>query len=520
MIRLPLHPILVAMVPIVSMYAASPGLSRPGEVAHAALVTAAAAAVLLAVAGLVYRDLRKAALFVSVLLLVFFSFESLYVHVEDWTIGGFRPGRRRYILPLAYVALAAFGVWLYRRRGTFAVSTALANVLAIGALLQPVVVFGTTAARLAMRRAEDPAPPPVGAARQPAQTPDIYYVVFDRYGDEHTLRASGIDPAPFQAWLRDRGFFVARESRSNYLKTILSLASSLNMSYLDAIAATEGAASGNWLPVYGWARDHQVGKFLRSRGYEYIHLGSWYWPTRANPHATRNVNYYDTVPRPVMQLLDNVFFEPVQRLGGPLLDQRQQQWHRVTRQVEDLLALVPEPGPKFVFFHVLVPHHPHVFEPDGGFVTLDEESRRTREQNYANQVRAANGMIQRMVDRILSASPEPPVIIVQGDEGPYPRGTESAHFDWSRAGRDDLLVKSGILNAYYLPCAPPGALYPAITPVNTFRVVFNHCLGTTLPLVPDRVYRHASDVRPYSFHDITDLLREAPATAAVRTSVP
>ncbi len=520
MIRTPLHPLLVAAVPIVSMYAVIPGISRLDEVLLSVGLAVAGAAVLLLAAGAAYRDFRKAALFVSVLLIVWFSFDYVYDRLELWEIGGFRPGRRRYVLPLTYLTLAVFGAWLFRVRRNLSAVTTLANLLAIGAVLPPAITLATGFTSAQRSAAAVPAAPDVPAPAPAARTPDVYYLVFDRYGDDDTLRANGVDPEPLYGWLEDRGFYVARESRSNYLKTILSLTSSLNMSYLDGIAAAEGPQSGNWLPVYDWMAGHRVGGFLRSRGYDYVHLGSWYWPTRDNPQATRSFNYYETVPRPIMRLFDSVLMDPLQRAFEPALSHRWQQWSRTTRQVDDLIRIVPDPGPKFVFLHLLIPHPPHVFERDGTYVTLDEESRRSREENYANQVHAANRIIQRLVERILSASAEPPVIIIQSDEGPYPPGTEALDYEWRTASREQLLEKTGILNAYHLPCGGKDDLYPHITPVNSFRVVFNSCLGAELPLLPDRVYRHGSDIRPYALEDVTDVLRPRSANAAVRTSLP
>jgi hypothetical protein len=514
------HPLLVAGVPILSMYAAIPGISRLDELLVSLFFAVLGAALLMAVAGAAYRDMRKAALLATAILVVLVSFDTLYKPLEMWDIAGFRPARRRYILPVTYLALAAFAVWLYRSRRNFGVLTGLANVVALGAFLPPAVVLGSSLVAAAQGAAEDPAPPRVQAAAAPSRTPDIYYLMFDRYGDERTLRANGVDPEPFYDWLGERGFYVAHDSRSNYLKTVLSIASSLNMSYLDEIARNEGPRSGNWLPVYDWVYRHQVGAFLRAQGYRYYHLGSWYWPTRENPQATQNINYYVTVPRPVVRMFDSIFTQPLQRALGPLMDERRQQWVRIRRQVDDVLEIVPQPGPKFVFLHALIPHPPYVFGPDGSYVSLDQESRRSSEENYANQVHAANAMIRRMVERILAESKEPPVIILQGDEGPYPQGTEAVDFEWRRATRDQLLSKTGILNAYHLPCAGARDLYPHVTPVNSFRIVFNTCFGTALPILPDRVIRHASDVRPYAFDDITDVLQRETADAAVRTALP
>jgi hypothetical protein len=69
------------------------------------------------------------------------------------------------------------------------------------------------------------------------------------------------------------------------------------------------------------------------------------------------------------------------------------------------------------------------------------------------------------------------VIILQGDHGsPRAKGWEMT-----------------ILNAYYLPDAQGRSrLYPSISPVNSFRVIFNAYFGADLPLLPDKAYR--SDV--------------------------
>jgi len=45
-----------------------------------------------------------------------------------------------------------------------------------------------------------------------------------------------------------------------------------------------------------------------------------------------------------------------------------------------------------------------------------------------------------------------------------------------------------ILNAYYLPDGGSEAIYPAISPVNTFRTIFNRYFGGNLPLLEDRSY--------------------------------
>ena len=99
------------------------------------------------------------------------------------------------------------------------------------------------------------------------------------------------------------------------------------------------------------------------------------------------------------------------------------------------------------------------------------------------------------------------------DEGPYPprfRADQYA-FDWADATTDELVMKYGILNAFYLPAeaglpAEP-AVYPTISSVNTFRLVLSRYFGLDLPLLPDRSYTSADPRRPYDLTEITDRLR-------------
>jgi hypothetical protein len=419
--RIPLHAHAIAIVPVLAMYGAQPGSMERGDVAGAIAATLAVTTALVLLAGAAYRDIRKGALFVSVVLAVFVAVGALYAFIEYREIAGVRIGRRRYVVSMVYLAWAAFGIWLLRSRRSVATLTAFANIVTVGALLPPAVRMAQTELTGRAPEGRRPLLPAVSTEVPATARPDIYYVIFDRYGNEETLRAFGVDNAPLFHYLESRGFFVARESRSNYINTFLSLSSSLNMTYLDEVAHLQDGDPQDWQPIHELVRRHRVGAFLRAQGYQYIHLGSWHPSTRDNPQATRNVNYYTFVPRSTMELLDNPLFEPIQRLlPTPLLDHRRQHWDRIVRQVNDAVALADEPGPKFVLLHLLVPHQPYVFDRDGSFVSREDENQRTRRQNYSNQVHAANGLIRQLVDGVLERSASPPVIIVQGDEGPYP----------------------------------------------------------------------------------------------------
>jgi hypothetical protein len=62
-----------------------------------------------------------------------------------------------------------------------------------------------------------------------------------------------------------------------------------------------------------------------------------------------------------------------------------------------------------------------------------------------------------------------------------------------------------ILNAYYLPLKDCDLVYDSITPVNTFRVIFNCYFGTNYKLLEDKSY-NSFDFSPYKFTDVTDIV--------------
>jgi hypothetical protein len=171
--------------------------------------------------------------------------------------------------------------------------------------------------------------------------------------------------------------------------------------------------------------------------------------------------------------------------------------------------LAGEPGPKFVFAHFLVPHPPYVFHPDGSFV--EEEPLATEDERaaYVRQMQFVNDRILQAVDRLLDAPPDrQPIIVLQADEGPFPAryDADEWRFDWHTATDEELVEKFGILNAYFLPGVDPEAagLYPTISPVNSFRVIFNAYFGTSLSILPDRSFAHTSQQDFYDFFEVTD----------------
>ncbi len=182
MTRIPLHPLLFAMLPVLSMFAANPGQRHAHELTDALRIVVGMSGLLLLVAAAVYRDARKAALSVSVLFLV------LWLQVGNTSTAGWPA---RYVMPVMYLAMVVGAVWLFRRRAPLAALTGFANIVALGAVLPPVITLSLTDTPSALEASSTTAKSIVAG---PVTTkPDIYYLIFDRYGDEQTSSTYGFD---------------------------------------------------------------------------------------------------------------------------------------------------------------------------------------------------------------------------------------------------------------------------------------------------------------------------------------
>jgi hypothetical protein len=417
-------------------------------------------------------------------------------------------------LPFALAAMVALTLALRRGgRRWHAASNTVAISIAMALLVLPVwKVLAFEWRNGPARQAYDAgramaAMPELAKAGGGAATPDIYHFVFDRYGSEDTLRKLGSKAAPVGDFLEERGFYVARDSFSNYLSTGHSLASTFHMDYLTELAAGPLGSGNDWHPIFRMLDDNRVGRVLRSRGYEQHQFGSWWVGTYHNPYVLNrpmgfsefNMTYLRrTILMPLFHLLPDT----------PLtmrLDWDNGQCQRVARQVEAIKALERGGAPLHVFVHILVPHEPYVFTPEGGCLTRPESDARGPEQGYLDQIGFANAIIEDVVTTLLADGRSAPVILIQADEGPLP--VLAPGVQWQAATDEDLRVKFGILSAYYFPDGDYRRLRPDVSPVNSYRIVFGKLFDLDLPQLPDRTVAFPDHWSIYQFHDVTDRVR-------------
>jgi hypothetical protein len=506
---LPIHPVLMAAFPVVFLFAENTGdqlslnpLWQPLGVAMAG------AAILLTIGAAATRSWLRGALAASLLIALFFSFGDVWSIVHE-PLGL----SRRLPLVIAYGALAISGLVLVWRGGRWVVPVTrvanLAAVLLVAFNVVRIAEFAVTGGRVAA--AVSPGSPEVRVTDSDRR-PDIYYIILDRYANADTLKqVYGFDNSGFLAELERRGFTVVDSSWSNYFKTALSLSSSLNMDYLDgaALAAVQGREHQSFYPANLMLQGHlAVPATLKSIGYEYVQIGNWWEPSATNVDADVTVRF-EAGAEFNAALLSTTAWMLTQPLNPPEApDTAEARYLRAREHTlfafDRLEDASGRPGPTYVFAHFLVPHTPYVFNADGTQPTQADLRARSGEESYLQQLRWANERVLRVLDHLLDVPPgEEPVIILQADEGPLPDrfAADEDGFDWLQATPAEISQKFGILNAVHLPGvdATAAGFHDRLSPVNTFRIVFNTYFGAELPLLPDRVYLSPTYDRLYDF---------------------
>jgi hypothetical protein len=477
----PVYPLLVGAYFVLFLYSVNLEETELGDLVPVLLIVVALIAFVLLGLGFVTGNIQRAALALFAVLVAIFAYEHVLELLAPLRI---RPVAQQ----LMWLALIA-AIWIvaWRVRGSLAPITRALNVLTAVLVIVTLAVIVPYQASLVAGNG-DPSTASLDAAVPPASgaSPDIVYLVFDRYPSERSLELNyGIQNDVYDE-LRARGFYVAERSHANYQRTSMSMASTLSAELLDQ----RGRAEELWGPTdmsgpYSRIQNSNVARFLKSRGYSYIHVGADFSGTQTSPLADVNPRY-DSFSDFGRAFLESTALPGIARtvgLGGSRWERRYNwtQW-----ELDQLESLPDRPGPTFVFGHVLLPHTPYIFDADGTFIP-DPAAGRSRQQQFEDQLRYTNTRLLRIVDHFLDRPPgERPLLIVQADEGPYPKGLESeTKHDWTAATPEEREIKFGILNAWHIPDGKDIGLYPEISSVNTFRLLFNAYFDTDLELLPD-----------------------------------
>ena len=477
----PWYSIAFSAYPVLALLSTNTGQIQPEAGIRSLLVSVALGSVLFFVLWLFMRQSHRAAFLTALWLVLFFSYghacnllSEKYpdFNLDPWLAGGWSV---LFLLTLW---------WATRPKLNFASSAANLNVIALGLVIMSLwQVNPGSGLRSAHALGAEKAPVQSDLVK-PESPPDVYYFILDSYGRADNLySAYEFDNSEFISALEERGFYVGQCSQSNYVRTEISLASSLNMMYLQELDDDFKPESTARRVLWDSLKHSAVRYNFESMGYTTVNFATGFaWNELEDadvflsppPFSSGLSEFEGLFLRTTLAryINDWGWVDPDAVMGQSFRDR----FNNIFDHVDDLARMKE---PTFAYIHVISPHPPFVFDPEGNPTyppNFWNENRQyppdLYEKGYVNQLQHLNAEVLAAVDTILAESETPPVIIFQGDHGPWLQPKNK---------------RMWILNAYYLP-GHNDELYPTITPVNSFRLIFNAYFGGKYDILDDVSY--------------------------------
>jgi hypothetical protein len=446
---------------------------------------------------LVYRSAVKASLAAVAVFALFFSFGHVYNLVKDQPILGMSIGfvKLLAVYGVVLISLLLLARWLKPLAPS---SVAVLNGIMLFLMLFNIIPIASYAIQKgsALRRETQSSTAVEVSNAGPENLADIYYIVLDAYSRQDLLlELMDYDNSAFINGLRERGFYVADCSNSNYSGTVLSMTSALNYAYLEDIDAEADVNQSESFSLI----NNRIRSDLKAYGYQFV-TGRAFSSENDIPNSDIYLNvsadngmqdkiaqsqfahlYFETT---LLRVPIELYYLDPQRFdilpGWLVLSDVGDDtygyaayWYHQTKYVFDAIEEFPQmEGNYFVYAHINAPHGPYVFDESGNYrFSEDPEKNLT---DYTDTITYLNKRVLELVDNLIEESIVPPLIILQSDHAAHEIATS---YD-----------KHKILNAYYFLPEMQANLYETITPVNTFRLILRDYFNQDIDLLPDKAF--------------------------------
>lgn len=331
--------------------------------------------------------------------------------------------------------------------------------------------------------------------------PDIFLLIFDAMPSSKALKQDiQFSNLELDTFLLKQGFFIAKEAKSNYEFTVLSVSSMLNMDYIPIEKIMNESGINIYFRTTSSIIDNSLVRILQKENYRIHQFQPLSIFTNKDWEGNRYFGYmlsmsyfYKTFPGRIVRdigwnLLWSKSFENLTKyvyLKGAT--KRNDDLERTTKLIQTVCN--EKCSPKFVYAHFILPHFPIVFTSAGSIRQFNFNDfineRKIEKSKFIDQHKFANTMILDLVKYIKEFNRKNTIIIVQGDHGYN-----------SKSGNNDPEFVFQNLNAIYFPDRNYENLYPELSPVNSFRIILNKYFSSQYPLLKDScvLYKFSNNI--------------------------
>jgi hypothetical protein len=514
-----IFPLLIAIYPIIFLYSNNVQELLLSQIYVPIAVALIVTLILWASLSFLLKDVLKAGIITTIFIVFFFTYGTIFDWLESLDLFTVK---HRHILPILLFIAVYLGYFVYLIKSrefiinTAKILTVIVTVLLVMSIIT-IIPYDIKKMDYANRNAVSEKNPLVGyqsPVNQPSEYPDIYYIILDEYASSSTIKEIwGYDNSEFENHLIRQGFYVADNSSIRYHHTPWSLATSLNMEYpgekishydfynLTITGRQTDYSNISIIDLNQKINNNKVTGYLKNKGYTLIALDAWTSVNLAKGEmiADQSFIYHPTekfysIDNFGILLVHSTLLRPLEIsdffLSNTYMSD-EEDYHRNTNLfiLSKLKNIYTVPGPKFVFVHITLPHTPFVFDETGAGINKANSLNWQNKKYYLSQYIFTTNQITPIIDNIQQYSQKsgrPAVIILQSDHGPRPFNLLTRVQIPSEESLDipvDDMFK--IFNAYYFPDTNQSIFYNNISPVNSFRLLFNTYFKENYPLLED-----------------------------------
>lgn len=315
--------------------------------------------------------------------------------------------------------------------------------------------------------------------------PDVYIILLDEYaGAEELKDLFNYNNQPFFDSLSLRGFRTIINSQSNYNYTPCSVASILNMEYLDTQKINNTPKRFKY--VVKNINNNKLISFFLANGYIFFNHSVFKVAGQAAPIGG------SFVPANAKLINENTFLSRLEKdVLVNIAYKFNLKWYfkkamyttfNDNNTLYDLTMKTPEINlthPKIIYTHLMMPHFPYYYNERGDLLSFNslKTSVLADTAAYLSYLNYTNKKIAALVDHILSNSSTPPIIALLSDHG-------------YRYYKNSIGAKYGFSNllSIHLPDRNYSLYRDSMSCVNFFRVLLNSQFKQKLPLLEDKTF--------------------------------
>lgn len=467
--------ILTSLYPCVFIYAQNAGEAELGDTRLFVCVFLLTALVMLAAAGILFRNMSRASFMTCLGMLVVINFTMVAEAVKGklpWL-------RDRYQLLLIAALLILLTVLLLWKKPNMTAGCGI-MALTFGALC--FVSCITAIPKLITNASRTPppdAPEEIRAAQFSGEKRNVYYLLFDEYGGTENLKTYfDFDNSAFYDALRQRGFSVSETSRNTescWTEDIVP--NLLNLDYVVDDTMT------NRIRREYLENPYMVQLFWQN-GYRVNLVNHWRY-LRFPAHELTRGQHEDTISS---YLLQHSLFQQIPAIRDRLelkifMNYRDNYVGPVENAIEALEGCADQTdGPTLTVSYIQSPHAPFVFHKDGSIQGDKSKYWYWKEPNlYTDQLQYINSVILSTVDSIQEQDPDAVILLLSDHGARVPlHMVEQFGGPWFDTKTETPVMQNALVSAYI-----PGQQLDleGQTGINATRMVLNAAFDLDLSMV-------------------------------------